>query len=637
MRRPRGNILITAIFISVFLFFLSVALVATNRMDLQLSLMVEHRLKAEAAARSGAHYALALMRKDPASGLALSEHRQTMDSGATFEVTVFQYRESQDSANYKYEISSKGRSGSVTVPYRLVVEETYRGPSDGQGNPYLCYLTGKEDELAVSAVGPDFVKRTLGPTPDGKEAVLRASGGPLFTNRPGGAKPVIPQAYLPVFSKGGGQAQVGPLTEVFEIPPGELLLELRLVNDELSWQEPTSLAETLGRNLDSAGEAEVSVQAPEVPTGTSWTHMSFAVVEDEEEANIRKHVWFDSTPGDGDDSSARTVRTGFDRLGSPAGGSGPWSSAPQRAPAEWYTLSGEFSADGGKLFSHGFHYVFVQYDGQRADEGFIDPKLGSLLVRYPTVMVYDSGGRWAPHWDPLRINGNNVQVEGEGLLPDPKYLLASEGRLFSTAQGDSKKAVRLEGTGWVQHGELPGDPATMVYYKNELYTMAADQSWPDGDPRFALRSTEGSLLSPREEFKLSLPEITAQVPRDGVLEPRTLAKSLRIEGGLEPGTRPASVAGHLYCLGLVRGRVERENVFTMNEAVVRPASADATVLLRYHEGHWEVWPSGLRAALLKGVGSPVPAGQPLNMAHYAAGNDGARRYTVIGASNRFSE
>ena len=43
---------ITALFIAVFLFFLSVALLVANKQDIALSLSMEHKLKAEMAARS---------------------------------------------------------------------------------------------------------------------------------------------------------------------------------------------------------------------------------------------------------------------------------------------------------------------------------------------------------------------------------------------------------------------------------------------------------------------------------------------------------------------------------------------------------------------------------------------------------
>lgn len=64
MRRARGNILVMALFVSVFLYFLSVALVAQNRQDVLLSVTREHRARADAAARAGLELALHVMRTD---------------------------------------------------------------------------------------------------------------------------------------------------------------------------------------------------------------------------------------------------------------------------------------------------------------------------------------------------------------------------------------------------------------------------------------------------------------------------------------------------------------------------------------------------------------------------------------------
>ena len=80
-----GNVLIVAIFMAIFLFFLSVALISQNRMDISLGLSVDHRLKAQEAARSGLDYALSVMRTRSNWADLLKEER-TLESGATYRV-----------------------------------------------------------------------------------------------------------------------------------------------------------------------------------------------------------------------------------------------------------------------------------------------------------------------------------------------------------------------------------------------------------------------------------------------------------------------------------------------------------------------------------------------------------------------
>src|ERR1700712_697947 len=88
-RSLKGNILLVAIFISAFLFFLSVILVATNRQDILLAISVDHRMRASTAARAGANEALQIMRSNSEWEAKLGKsYKGQMASGAAFNVTV---------------------------------------------------------------------------------------------------------------------------------------------------------------------------------------------------------------------------------------------------------------------------------------------------------------------------------------------------------------------------------------------------------------------------------------------------------------------------------------------------------------------------------------------------------------------
>ena len=63
MRKDRGNVILTALFVSIFLFFLSIALLWSNRQDIALSLSMEHKLKAQSEARSMAMEAYANLKE----------------------------------------------------------------------------------------------------------------------------------------------------------------------------------------------------------------------------------------------------------------------------------------------------------------------------------------------------------------------------------------------------------------------------------------------------------------------------------------------------------------------------------------------------------------------------------------------
>ena len=84
-RRSRGNIILTALFVAIFLFFLSVALIWTNRQDIALSLSMEHKLKAQSAARTAAYEAFYRLRRHS----DLEGFQQgTLPSGAEYDIQL---------------------------------------------------------------------------------------------------------------------------------------------------------------------------------------------------------------------------------------------------------------------------------------------------------------------------------------------------------------------------------------------------------------------------------------------------------------------------------------------------------------------------------------------------------------------
>ena len=145
MSKQRGNILITALFMAIFLFFLCVALVSQNRMNISLGLSVDHRLKAESAARSGLTSALETMRNNPDWEVYLKGRKTDLDSGASFEVTV-EPHPSPDGSPYLLKVNSTGVSGIVRAEHWAILEEVNLPiGKDGSGTPYLFHQNPRED------------------------------------------------------------------------------------------------------------------------------------------------------------------------------------------------------------------------------------------------------------------------------------------------------------------------------------------------------------------------------------------------------------------------------------------------------------------------------------------------------------
>lgn len=244
MRRPRGNILVMAIFISLFLFFLSVALVAQNRQDVLLSVTQEHRLRADAAALAGQELALHVMRTDPQWQTRLSGARGELETGGSW--TLEEPRALPGRGNL-LEVRSTGVSGLARVTRRRVIEEIPMASPEVAG-PHLFAYTD-QGELAMLA--PDFRWTVLGPAPD-PQSWLVASNGPLISHVPTTnlQAPVVWDLTL----RGMEQVQWPPESAC-------ALARLELSREAASWKDIP------GPDLEAAG---LSRSAPPVVDGTSY-------------------------------------------------------------------------------------------------------------------------------------------------------------------------------------------------------------------------------------------------------------------------------------------------------------------------------------------------------------------------------
>ncbi|MBM3465355.1 MAG: hypothetical protein FJX76_24945 [Armatimonadetes bacterium] len=188
--------LMTAIFISVFMFFLSVALVATNRQDVLLALTADSRYRAHMAARAGTAYALQVMRERSDWQTLLTGGatvRGTL-TGASWEVSVAPFRDAENSGLF-WDVSGWGRSSGSSEPAHLIVEEAALVPDPPTGYEALLFAYTADGNLAVLDGALEW--RTLGAAPS-TNRWLAARDGPLFTfyDVPG-AQPPVPAITAP--------------------------------------------------------------------------------------------------------------------------------------------------------------------------------------------------------------------------------------------------------------------------------------------------------------------------------------------------------------------------------------------------------------------------------------------------------
>lgn len=86
-RSRRGNLLLSALFMSAFLFFLSVAIVVTNREDIRSTLLADHKMRAEFAADGTLDRDIQLMRSNPEWESALN-NGVSFSSGAVVQSSI---------------------------------------------------------------------------------------------------------------------------------------------------------------------------------------------------------------------------------------------------------------------------------------------------------------------------------------------------------------------------------------------------------------------------------------------------------------------------------------------------------------------------------------------------------------------
>lgn len=229
--KRRGNLLLTAIGVAMVLFLLSVALVSMNRQDIQLTLFLDHRLRAQMAARAAANYALQTMRSDEHWEDKQDTFRGRLSDGADWTAQVTPYND-PDGTDDLYEIDGVGTSGFVTNHYRMVVEEFRMVKKPPMDRIPLLFAYTTDGSLAM--MHTTFQWTLLGPPPQ-FGAWLAAHEGPLFTYGPAGSG-----AGLPSIRK--NQSTVSPAETLHEH-----LVQLEFIDNNATWVDIPDPGPKLGK------------------------------------------------------------------------------------------------------------------------------------------------------------------------------------------------------------------------------------------------------------------------------------------------------------------------------------------------------------------------------------------------------
>ena len=436
VKSKAGNILISAIFIAVFLFFLSVALISTNRQDINLTVLADHKLRARHAAEEAATYALQTMKEDQQWETLLLNKTFTNSSvsdnvswsvmvkpmaptNATAAVDTSdasgingsdpnptRWDPAIDKIPHFYEVVGKGVSGVYSAEYRLMVEEFRL--SDGIVSnglkPYLFMTASSDNVTSLCMLDPTFTWHRLAAlSADFNVSTLTGNGGDVYiTSKSKKSGPQISD-WNPVVGQPGGFYVPGAWTPTAsQFPEANDLLKLELTGNEAKWTAMPDPNKTLAKFT------QATVNGAE--NGTITTETVFV-------------------PGVG----AVLVDT-----------------SDYKGPVlQYYVLDGDLHAEKDGVYCHATHYFYSGWHFKNRPVAGINQnpiyKKGKLFK--DACILRCKGGNWAVTTDVLKITDPYEDVIAYGgPQPSKTYLTVTEtGKVYALGNS-SKGSVALEAT-----------------------------------------------------------------------------------------------------------------------------------------------------------------------------------------------
>lgn len=660
MRKDRGNIILTAIFISVFLFFLSVALLWTNRQDIALSLAMEHKMKGEAAARSGAMTVYANLRS---FGRPPAAMEASLESGASWKAELLEL-EPEGDRGPKMLVRCRGTSGPMSSYYTLHLLKTdlsKAGPS-GEGRmlaffppPSGIQASGSAEvgaagggdtsqsagsiqatfDTFASVLFGDFELRKLDMQLDASVEYLAGSEGPLFASGklavPG--SPLAVTAYLPVFDPLGGALRAyGPL--VITAPKARTeygLSVLRRQGEEFQWEAiPFPIEEPEVPSVPPIGLLELkdSGQADQ------WNSVSARAVA----STGASFAWSDSEPPTSRESEAPNI-VATETFELNTGAAVDWGSVRPVPPKRGYVLRSAIAARKEAVYSHAWEYLYRHYDGVPSPAP-VPRVFGNTIIRWPCVRKYDLGNKaWSTAWSAL---GDDGQVKST-VVPDSSVLFAgANDTLYSRTLENPSRLLTLEAGGRVAVGK-PLNNGNLFIYQDKPYTISNRSGKPG-----LLNLLDDSVIG-FESLPARLPEVTGMVVAnieneeyamlgtsaldvssfngdgDAVPVMRTIRRRHDFSYSLSPTAGVTVDGDDLYAsLIITVNRAEPTyETFGSDKLNDPPPSG---VLARFDGERWHILPGGLMAQLVNGL--PAPSGLPFSLT-YAGLPGNISRYSVI--------
>lgn len=603
-KKNAGNLLLSALFIAAFLFFLSVALVVTNREDIHYTLLVDHKLRSSLAAEGMADYSLMIMRTNSNWESRLSGLQREFASGAVATAQVRPYTQPNASkpGMPALDLVCSGVSGGVKTERHVLLEEFRLADSllVDQRKPHLFADMGTNFQVLT----PEMTWEPLAKPGVLFPLTLAAGKEKLHAVQEGaGVEPPTIKDYQKVTTP-GGLVLPGPFTNSpIQIPKGHGLTVLSLESNQWSWKTLPDVGEQLGR-----------VHNPQV-------------IEDN-----RPPGEVTGPPivrGDGSTLTWEQLTLDWDVISkSPSEMTVPYEyfNGPR---VEWYAITGASGGLGsGKYFAHGTHYYYSGFRFKNTEQSNGDIRSqgkDATLFAEPCVLSLSlADGKWTSVLDFLKVDPQGLEEPDilPGPRPDPQGMVVTDqGECFVRRVGDAQPDWYRVSQAELTLSRLPRQAqlrciGTEYYYtrpeagRHILSSHDIAQDFPVLLPALNL----GSQYDPKKDFL-------------GELEPAL---------ALGWSTSIATLTGsdkELYAM---------VTLTSTEQGVNPPVSSSKTGLAHFNGEHWQILPAGLPLLLpsksshrlpldleYAGTAGPALAARALVLGSYASDKQMLRRYVPL--------
>ena len=582
---------------------------------------MEHKLKAQSAARTAAYEAYYRLRKE---GTLAGFQSGTLDSGASYELELVT-REPYGKRGEVLLVKARGKSGPVTSDLTLHLLETKIAGESHENDPRVLFfpssvIEAEDEESALETeIMPDpadeaeekanalFGEFTLEVGGPGVVASMQANEGPAFVSEGTSLEPPSFEDTIPVHG-GPNLKGWGPVEVVAPEYPGTAegrptaLRLLKYNGKEFDWEEidhPTELGDPGPQGM--MGLLEMS--APD-----SWTMSSVMglTVANEEGAPTPKAFNFSWTEEKPPTLNAEDV----DRVTTSEGVAiDPIVEWKKSQVQQKFQSRGAIFPVGESVYSHGWHYVYRPHDGSTPEEPTI--LHGSTLTRWPCVLKYSDGGGWEKVWSGLKESGVVISE----IQPDPNVLLVtSNGKLYSTtpnSKEEERYLISLDSNGVKKLGD-PISDGPIIMYRDEPYLLVSNSYMMAF--RNLLREGENIDFSTLPTY---LPELSGEVVdvtgtemlilgMDGGYQGEPLDSTKRLTYTARPQTDivysldgKGKVAVDGPDLWAILNVIVDVSEPTFEKGYVSPPYPDGIrqTLARYDGQRWHILPNGIRACL----------------------------------------